>query len=71
MNAGIAFVLGLAAGGIVAGLLITPSDCCARVAAGVRDRVGTALGGTAQSIGDALGIWQYTPGLLKALGVQP
>lgn len=63
------FALGVGAGMLAARLLIKPSDCCARVAAGVRDRVGDELGSTAQTVGDVLGVWSYTPGLLSLLGV--
>jgi hypothetical protein len=62
---------GIGAGMLIASFLITPNDCCVRVAAGVRDRVGSELGSTAQTIGDLFGVWQYTPGLLKAFGVAP
>jgi len=65
------FALGAIAGGVLAGMLIAPSDCCVRVAAGVREKVGDQLGPTAQAAGDLLGFWKYTPGLLTALGVAP
>lgn len=71
MNTAIAFTLGVGLGLVAAKLLIQPSDCCVRVAAGVRERVGTELGGTAQAIGDVFGVWGYTPGLLSMLGVAP
>lgn len=62
---------GVALGGFVAGILIQPSDCCVRVAAGVRERVGDELGPVAQAVGDLFGVWKYAPGALTALGVEP
>lgn len=63
------FALGVGVGLLAARVLMRPSDCCARVAAGVRAEVGAELGETAQQIGDVLGIWGYTPGLLTLFGV--
>lgn len=64
-----AFLAGLAIGLAAASLLLEPSDCCHRVAMGVREVVGEKLGHTAQAIGDAIGFWDYAPGILTALGV--
>ena len=69
MNSTLAFVLGGALGLVAARFLIDSSSCCNRVAQGVRDRVGEELGGAAQGIGDLLGVWPYTPGLLDLFGV--
>jgi hypothetical protein len=71
MNGALLFVAGVAVGAIAAGFMLRPSDCCVRVAAGVRTRVGTDLGPTAQALGDLFGVWKYTPGLLTAFGVEP
>lgn len=71
MNATLAFTAGLALGFVAARYLIQPSDCCVRVAAGVRDRVGEELGAGAVAVGDALGLWRFTPGLLAVFGVDP
>lgn len=71
MNNAVAFALGLGLGLVAARALIQPSDCCVRVAAGVRERVGDELGAGAVAVGDALGVWQYTPGLLSLFGVAP
>lgn len=65
-----AFVVGGALGLVVARFLIKSDSCCNRVAGGVRDRVGETLGDTAQTVGDVLGIWPYTPGLLDFFGVK-
>ncbi len=70
MKLALAGLGGLALGLVVASYLREPSSCCARVAGGVRDEVGDTLGATAQGIGDALGIWGYTPGLLDLFGVK-
>ena len=69
MNESVLFIAGVAVGLLAARFLIAPDDCCVRVAAGVRERVGTELGSTAQAIGDVLGVWPYAPGVLKTLGV--
>ena len=69
MKTAAVFALGLGVGFFVANLLIEPSDCCARVAAGVRERVGDELGPGAQTLGDLFGIWNKTPGLLSLFGV--
>lgn len=69
MNKAIYLIAGVGVGFVVASLLSNPSSCCKRVAAGVRDEVQEKLGGTAVAIGDALGIWQFTPGLLDVFGV--
>lgn len=71
MNAALAFALGAGVGLFAARFLMQPSDCCVRVAAGVRAEVGDKLGAGAVAVGDALGIWQYTPGLLAVFGVEP
>jgi hypothetical protein len=65
------FALGAIAGGVIAGMLIKPSDCCVRVAAGIRTEVGDQLGPAAVAVGDVVGFWKYGPGLLTALGVEP
>ena len=64
-----AFLLGGAIGLLAARILIKSDSCCNRVADGVRDRVGEELGGWAQTVGDVLGVWPYTPGLLDFFGV--
>lgn len=69
MNATTAFLLGGALGLFAARLMIKSDSCCNRVADGVRDRVGEKLGSGAQAVGDVLGIWPYTPGLLDFFGV--
>lgn len=69
MNKALYVIGGIGAGFLLASLLANPSSCCKRVASGVRDRVQSELGGTAVAIGDALGIWQFTPGLLDVFGV--
>lgn len=73
MSNGGAFVLGAVAGGLLGALavrlLTEPSDCCHRVAMGVRAEVGEALGPAAQGVGDFLGLWRVTPGLLSFFGV--
>jgi hypothetical protein len=69
MTHGLVFVVGALAGLAVAGLLMAPSSCCARVAAGVRSEVEEKLGGNVVAVGDALGVWKYTPGLLDVAGV--
>jgi hypothetical protein len=61
--------LGVAIGLVASKYLMNPGTCCDRVAAGVRDRVEEKLGGTAAAIGDALGVWEHTPGLLDMFGV--
>ena len=71
MNQTMYFALGVALGLVAARALMQPSDCCVRVAAGVRDRVKTELGDTAAAVGDALGVWQFTPGLLALFHVEP
>jgi hypothetical protein len=71
LTGSLAFAAGLAVGLIVA-LRIKPAtetSCCRRVAEGVRERVGTKCGPVCQSIGDTLGIWPATPGLLDHFGV--
>lgn len=62
---------GLAVGFVLASVLVNPSDCCVRVAAGVREEVGDQLGAGAVAVGDALHLWGYTPGLLALFGVDP
>jgi len=67
--------VGLVSGGVVLGYLLArvlrePSSAAKRVAAGVRDRVGSELGPGAQFLGDLIG-WDWTPGALDFLGVQP
>jgi len=69
MNAALAFALGTAIGLVAARFLIASGSCCNRVANGVRDRVGEELGEGAQAVGDVLGVWPYTPGLLDLFGV--
>lgn len=71
MNTTLAVTLGVGLGLVAARFLIAPSDCCVRVAAGVRAEVGTQLGAGAVAVGDALGLWGYTPGLLAVFGVKP
>jgi hypothetical protein len=71
MNASLALVLGVGLGVVAARYLIAPSDCCTRVAAGVREVVGEELGAGAVAVGDALGVWEYTPGLLALFKVKP
>jgi hypothetical protein len=62
-------LVGFGLGLVAASFLIAPSDCCDRVAGGVRDKVGGALGAGVQQLGDELGLWKYTPGLLSFFGV--
>lgn len=69
MNKAVYVIAGVGVGFVLASLLSNPSSCCKRVASGVRDRVQSELGGTAVAIGDALGLWQFTPGLLDVFGV--
>ncbi len=71
MKSALLVLVGVGVGAGVAGLLIKPSDCCVRVAAGVRTEVGSKLGSGAVAVGDAVGLWKYTPGLLSFLGVKP
>jgi hypothetical protein len=68
------FALALIAGGVVgfvAGLRLRPtteSACCARVAAGARDRAGEFCGSACQSFGDRIGIWPHVPAILDRYG---
>ena len=55
---------GVVLGFVVAKFLIQPGSSDRIVAQGVRDKVESNLGSGAASIGDALGIWDYTPGLV-------
>lgn len=64
------FALGVAVGLAASKYLMAPGNCCDRVAAGVRDRVGEKLGGAAVAVGDFLGVWDHTPGLLNIAGVK-
>lgn len=64
------FVIGVGLGLVAARFLFAPGNCCDRVANGVRDRVGEELGAGAVAVGDVLGIWKYTPGLLNTFGVE-
>lgn len=64
------FGLGVAVGLVASKYLMSPGTCCDRVAAGVRDRVEEKLGSGAAAVGDALGIWDHTPGLLDLFGVE-
>lgn len=61
--------VGAVLGAVVFRALSEPSTCCARVASGVRDRATGALGGWAGPVGDLLGVWRSSPGILDALGV--
>lgn len=70
MNPTLMLVAGVAIGLLAANLLIDSPSCCARVAAGVRERVGTELGPWAQAAGDVTGLWKFTPGLLDLFGVK-
>lgn len=70
MKGALLLTLGVVGGGVVAGMLMKSSSCCLRVGAGVRDEVGSKLGAGAQSIGDALDLWKYAPGLLDLFGVK-
>lgn len=54
---------GIAIGFVVAKFLISPGSSDRLVAQGVRDKVQSNLGGGAVAVGDALGIWQFTPGV--------
>jgi len=71
MSGALWFAAGAAVGLVLAFRIkpATDTSCCQRVAAGVRDRVGAGCGPICQSIGDALGIWPATPGLLDHFGV--
>jgi len=66
------FAIGLAAGIGVVVVLNAGSEgsCCKRVSDGVREKVRDKLGGTAQSIGDTLGLWSASPTLLDLFGVK-
>ncbi len=68
----VAFVALGAALGLLITLQLRPantSSCCARVAAGARDRAVDELGGWAGAVGDAFGVWPHVPTLLDQLGV--
>lgn len=71
MKSALLFAAGVGLGLVAARLLIEPSNCCTRVSAAVRERVGDELGSGAQAVGDLLGVWDYTPGLLNLFGVAP
>jgi hypothetical protein len=59
------------AGGLLVGFVLgmqlhdNESSCCARVAAGAREKAGEVpiLGGVLQRVGDAIG-WEHVPPLL-------
>jgi len=63
------FVGGVVVGALVAAALAPKDSCCARVERGVRDKVAGAFGEAVAGVGDRLGLWQYTPGLLNLFGV--
>jgi len=67
------FALGAVAALVVASRFgpATTSTCCARVAAGARERVSDAYGEGAAAIGDAIEIWPHVPDVLDWLGVNP
>ncbi len=70
MNSIAWLAVGTVAGYALASLLIRPTDCCARVSAGVRTEVQDKLGSGAVLVGDALNIWPTAPGWLSFLGVK-
>lgn len=63
------FVVGVALGGVVVRMLMERSTCCRRVSGAVRDRATGALGSWIGPLGDAVGLWDVSPGLLDAAGV--
>lgn len=62
-DAALWLVGGVVIGFVVAKFLITPGSSDRLVAQGVRDKVQSNLGSGATAVGDALGIWTFTPGV--------
>jgi len=62
-NAVVWFAVGGALGFVLASFLISPSSSDRLVAQGAREKVVDRYGEGAAAIGDALNLWQYTPGL--------
>jgi len=71
IGVGMALLVGLGIGIVVGGILVGPpsdSGCCARVAAGVKERLGEAIGTDAAGlISDE--VYSRTPAVLDLLGV--
>lgn len=68
MSAALWLLVGAAGGFAAAAWLLDPGTCCATVAGGVRDRVGSTLGPWAVALGDQLGLWRFTPALAGSIG---
>jgi len=62
-NAVVWFAVGAALGFVAASFFISPGSSDRLVAQGVREKVVSNYGEGAAAIGDALNLWQYTPGL--------